>query len=433
MSRDDAYDTIARFLSNCLNSDDDRAEYLSLLDELYSAPPAPAAQPSAEPPRDIDALAERLIEESDGRWHDGEFRIDSRDLMTMLRRALDKQPQGEWQPVPPRACIKPTHEAANAFWLYWRENGETHKHGFYESTWGAINAALAHGWNPPALAAAPQDDPVRVLTDEERSGLNNALCNLAGRWVIDGDWMTCKGCKRSLIASRVNESLAHAVGCKLAATTETHPWRALLTILRPLYAAPPAPAAQPSAEPTTECTTCGATVVRVTGVYDYPPPGEELVRAAREMVERYEARQHGLRDLHPDDREAFDEAIDALRRALDAGDGMGGWIACADRMPTPGVTVLAYYRNEVGNGRRIRAQWVPAKTREGDGEIHDLDLVYDEDADTCYWPEGWYEQMDNWAEYTSIVVTEGEVTHWHPMPAIDNAMGDAPEAKGGGR
>ena len=35
------------------------------------------------------------------------------------------------------------HEAADAFWNYWRENGETHKHGYYESTWGAINAALA--------------------------------------------------------------------------------------------------------------------------------------------------------------------------------------------------------------------------------------------------------------------------------------------------
>lgn len=34
------------------------------------------------------------------------------------------------------------HKAADAFWTYWRENGETHKHGYYESTWGAINAAL---------------------------------------------------------------------------------------------------------------------------------------------------------------------------------------------------------------------------------------------------------------------------------------------------
>lgn len=41
-----------------------------------------------------------------------------------------------------RDVIKPTHEAADAFWKYWEENGETHKHGYYESTWGAINAAL---------------------------------------------------------------------------------------------------------------------------------------------------------------------------------------------------------------------------------------------------------------------------------------------------
>ena len=41
-----------------------------------------------------------------------------------------------------RQFIRPTHEAADAFWQYWRENGETHKHGYYESTWGAINAAI---------------------------------------------------------------------------------------------------------------------------------------------------------------------------------------------------------------------------------------------------------------------------------------------------
>lgn len=42
-----------------------------------------------------------------------------------------------------RIFINPEHEAADAFWRYWKENGETHKHGYYESTWGAINAALA--------------------------------------------------------------------------------------------------------------------------------------------------------------------------------------------------------------------------------------------------------------------------------------------------
>ena len=35
-----------------------------------------------------------------------------------------------------------SHEGCDAFWKYWKENGETHKHGYYESTWGAIQAYL---------------------------------------------------------------------------------------------------------------------------------------------------------------------------------------------------------------------------------------------------------------------------------------------------
>ena len=35
-----------------------------------------------------------------------------------------------------------SHEACDAFWEYWKENGETGKHGYYESTWGAIRAYL---------------------------------------------------------------------------------------------------------------------------------------------------------------------------------------------------------------------------------------------------------------------------------------------------
>lgn len=42
-----------------------------------------------------------------------------------------------------KTCIDPSMEAVDAFWDYWKENGETHRHGYYESTWGAINAALS--------------------------------------------------------------------------------------------------------------------------------------------------------------------------------------------------------------------------------------------------------------------------------------------------
>ena len=51
------------------------------------------------------------------------------------------------QPIPKENLAlnvmdKDCHKAADAFWNYWRENGETHKHGYYESTWGAVNAAM---------------------------------------------------------------------------------------------------------------------------------------------------------------------------------------------------------------------------------------------------------------------------------------------------
>ena len=77
-------------------------------------------------------------------------------------------------------------------------------------------------------------------------------------------------------------------------------------------------AVKEAAEPTTECTTCGATVVRVTGVYDYPPPGEELVRAARDALETLDGVVRGYRYLDPA------EVRDALRRALAAPEAKGG-------------------------------------------------------------------------------------------------------------
>ena len=36
-----------------------------------------------------------------------------------------------------------THETVDAFWRIWAENGESGKHGVYESTWMAFDAALA--------------------------------------------------------------------------------------------------------------------------------------------------------------------------------------------------------------------------------------------------------------------------------------------------
>jgi hypothetical protein len=60
---------------------------------------------------------------------------------------------------------------------------------------------------------------------------NDALLAFARVWTLDGDWMTCKGCMRNLIASRDGEELRHRNGCKY--TDEKHPWARLRAIIAP--------------------------------------------------------------------------------------------------------------------------------------------------------------------------------------------------------
>jgi hypothetical protein len=56
------------------------------------------------------------------------------------------------------------------------------------------------------------------------------LRSMSRVWNLDGDLMTCRVCKRSLIASRDGEELNHASGCKNAA--HGHPWADLRSALK---------------------------------------------------------------------------------------------------------------------------------------------------------------------------------------------------------
>jgi hypothetical protein len=60
---------------------------------------------------------------------------------------------------------------------------------------------------------------------------NDKLCDFARFFTLDGDWMTCKKCKRNLIASRDGEPLQHAAGCKNA--DRLHPWAELRALIAP--------------------------------------------------------------------------------------------------------------------------------------------------------------------------------------------------------
>ena len=92
-------------------------------------------------------------------------------------------------------------------------------------------------------------------------------------------------------------------------------------------------------------------------------------------------------------------------------------VAVSDRLPEPNTKVLAHYCNKLSKGRTICAIWVPAKTRVSNSDIDEnLDLEYDDKTDQFYWPEGWYEAIENWEEFGYLKVYEGEVAYWQPLP-----------------
>jgi hypothetical protein len=99
------------------------------------------------------------------------------------------------------------------------------------------------------------------------------------------------------------------------------------------------------------------------------------------------------------------------------------WINVSKELPDPSKKVLAHYKNDLGNGRTVVACYVPAKTRSGgyDEEFAE----YDEDADEFYWPEGWYECIENWEELDCVNIYGGVVTHWRPLP--ESPVSDAPK------
>ena len=87
----------------------------------------------------------------------------------------------------------------------------------------------------------------------------------------------------------------------------------------------------------------------------------------------------------------------------------------SERLPEPSAKVLAHYFNDLGNGRTICAIWVPAKTR-SDSDGDDDFAEYDIKTDKFYWPEGWYEVIENWEDLGYVKVNEGEVVYWQPLP-----------------
>ena len=77
--------------------------------------------------------------------------------------------------------------------------------------------------------------------------------------------------------------------------------------------------------------------------------------------------------------------------------------------------VLAFYKNDLGNGRTVKAVRYEQFQREYDHDSDELIADYSEDRDAYFWPAGWYEVIENWDDYAHLAMPRP--THWMPLPA----------------
>ena len=90
------------------------------------------------------------------------------------------------------------------------------------------------------------------------------------------------------------------------------------------------------------------------------------------------------------------------------------WVSVDDKLPDAGEKVLATFENSHGKRRTICGHLVPRWTIESDCD--DAYDEYSEEKDAYYLREGWYENIENWGDFSSVYVCDGEVTHWMPLP-----------------
>lgn len=138
---------------------------------------------------------------------------------------------------------------------------------------------------------------------------------------------------------------------------------------------------------------------------------ERMISDIADDVREYLKRNHNAVYLLILDIEA------GLIPGLHLGPWPCSWISVDHQMPPPGQIVLATYRNTLGMPRMVRAEWITQFTVEAESDADEIG-IYNEKDDTYYLPEGWWETIDNWDDYARVYVSEGQVTHWTPLPHL---------------
>ena len=94
------------------------------------------------------------------------------------------------------------------------------------------------------------------------------------------------------------------------------------------------------------------------------------------------------------------------------------WIPVTERLPEHGVHVLAAcYVKWLGGGGRyyVCDAFHTEHYKDTCSYSDEIDMEYNEEDDEYYMPEGWWEVIKNWDDYSCVVIGDF-VTHWMPLP-----------------
>lgn len=89
------------------------------------------------------------------------------------------------------------------------------------------------------------------------------------------------------------------------------------------------------------------------------------------------------------------------------------WIPVTERLPENDVHVLLSCK--CGSGAYVCDGFHTEKYSTPTQFYEDIDADYDEETDEYYFPEGWWEVIKNWDDYSCVAI-EDTVTHWMPLP-----------------
>ena len=104
------------------------------------------------------------------------------------------------------------------------------------------------------------------------------------------------------------------------------------------------------------------------------------------------------------------------------------WISVEERLPESGVSCLLCcdVKRYDGTHKQYICDGFHAERFKEECHFADDECVveYNEETDEYYLHEGWYENINNWDEYSSIAIDD-IVTHWMPLPEAPKMKGDS--------